>query len=92
MKSFSPCLDSEKIEFTGTSIDETHNHPSSRAERWMYEGSGWTTFSILQHQVFISLIALFEKCFYFPLPDELRNAMKRLIILNAKIKTTLDSA
>ena len=46
--------DSEKIELSGTSIDEIHNHPSSRAKRWTYEGSGWTTFSILQHQVFIS--------------------------------------
>ena len=46
--------DSEKIELSGTSIDEIHNHPSSRAKRWTYEGSGWTTFSILQHQAFIS--------------------------------------
>ena len=37
----------------------------SRVKRWVYEGSGWTINSILQHQLAISEIALCEGSSYF---------------------------
>ena len=41
-----PWLDSEKLEFNDTNINELldiqHNQLSLRVERWTYEGAGWT--------------------------------------------------
>ena len=42
-------------------------------------GSDWTIHSILQHQLVVSKVAPCEESFYFPLPKEQRNPMKRLI-------------
>ena len=56
-----PWFDSETIEFNDINIDQLHdiqhNQLLSRVERWMYEGSGWTIHSILQHHLVNSEIA-----------------------------------
>ena len=56
-----PWLDSEKLEFNDTNIDELldiqHNQLSLRVERWIYEGSGWTINSLVQQQLIISEIS-----------------------------------
>ena len=57
----------------------------------MYEGSGLTIDLILQHQLAISEIVRCEIISYFPLPKELRNLMKGLII-KTKIMKALDDA
>ena len=76
-------FDSEKLEFNDINIDELldiqHNQLSSRFERWTYEGSGWKTNSVIQHQLVTSEIATCEGSSYLQLPKELRNPMKGLI-------------
>ena len=78
-----PLFDSEKIEFNDINVDEVldiqHSQLSSRVERCVYEGWGWTINLIIQHKLVISEIAPCEISFYFPLPKELRNQVKGFI-------------
>ena len=50
----------------------------------MYEGSGLTIDSIIQHQIVILEIVPCEESSYFLLPKELRNPMKGLINIKKK--------
>ena len=69
---------SEKIEFNDANIDEIfdiqHNQLSSRVGRWTYERSGWTSYSILQHQLCILEITTCEGSSYFPLPKKTKKS------------------
>ena len=44
---------------------------------WTEEDLGWSCYSILKHQPFISEIAPCERSSYFSLPKELSNSIKK---------------
>ena len=74
---------SEKIQFSDIETDELldiqHNPLSSRVERQTYKVSGRPIYSVLQHQLVLSKTAPCQESSYFPLPEEVQNAMKGLI-------------
>ena len=78
-----PWFGVERFKFKNITIDEIldiqHKRLSSRVENWTYEVSGWTIYSIIQHQCVISEISPCEGSSYFPLPKEVRNPMIGLI-------------